>query len=296
LADQDRKFIPPTLVVALVTVIAFELLYLVVLRQWLDQWIIFRLHLPGLIALAVIGVSVVVNRYEYHGFGPQEGIVRRGPNRPYVALTFDDGPSPEFTPQILDILREHRISAAFFMVGRHVEKYPEVARRVRREGHDIGNHTFSHRDLVPATKATVIKEVARTDQVLTEALGVETRLFRPPRGIISNGVRRILVEMGFTIVLWTVSAVDWRGVAPKAMVRRIARHIKPGGIVLFHDSGALVRSEGASRGNTVEALPLVIEELKMRGYEIVPLSRLLKELADSDAPSYIELPSVQQEI
>jgi peptidoglycan-N-acetylglucosamine deacetylase len=295
LPDQGRSSIPPNLIMALGVVLVFELLYLVVLRQWLDEWTMFRLHLPALFSLAVIGVVAAVNRYEYHGFGPQEGIVRRGPNRPCVALTFDDGPSPEFTPKILDILKEQRVSAAFFMVGRHVQKYPEVARRVFREGHDIGNHTFSHRDLVPATRATIIKEITEADKIISEVIGVQTRLFRPPRGIISNGARRILVELGFTTVLWTVSAVDWRGVAPRAMVRRILRHIKPGGIVLFHDSGALLRSEGGSRGNTVEALPLVIEELRKRGYEIIPLSRLLEELAGSEAPSYIDASSVQQE-
>lgn len=279
---------PKPVVVALGAVAIFELLYVTFFEKWLGQWFVFRAHLPGIFALGVILISAAVSYYEYHGIGPQGGIVRRGLNHPHVALTFDDGPSPEYTPKILDVLKEKEAKAAFFMVGSHVEKYPDVARRVFAEGHDIGNHTYSHRDLVPAGRKTILTELNKTDQTILRVVGVRTRLFRPPRGIISNAGRKLLVELGYTIALWTVSAVDWRGRPPKAIVGRIMRHIKTGGVILFHDSGAVVRREGADRGNTVEALPLVIDELRRHGYEIVPLSRMIRELEQIEAESLVE--------
>lgn len=262
--------------------------YFVLSQEWSAIWFV-RFHVPTLAVLLGALAIAAVNFYEYHGIGPQEGIVRHGLNKQYVALTFDDGPNPEYTPKILDILKEKEVFATFFMVGRHVLKYPETARRVHFEGHDIGNHTFSHRDMVTAGKKTVLKEVYQTDAAITEVLGVRTRLFRPPRGMISNAVRRILVEHGFTIALWTVSAQDWRRDPPNTMVKRIIRHTRPGGVILFHDSGALVRSEGGSRVETVEALPLVIDALRERGYEIVPLSLMLRDLDRVYSESLIEV-------
>ncbi len=272
---------------ALSVPLAFELAVSYFFGGQLDHSLLLRLHIPTVIAVTGIFLAAAVSYYEYHGFGPHEGIVRRGPHQPYVSLTFDDGPNPTYTPQILDVLAEKGATATFFMVGKHVQKYPEVARRVCAEGHEIGNHTFSHREMVTPTKKTVLKEVNMTDEVIGQVVGVRTRLFRPPRGLISNAVRRILVENGFAIALWTVSAVDWRGYSPKQMVRRILRHARPGGIILFHDSGALIRSEGGSRVNTVDALPLVIDALRGRGYEIVSLSKMLRDMDHAKADGLI---------
>lgn len=298
--NQSNDGFPKPVAAALAGVIIFELLYLTVFNNWLSKWFVFRAHIPGLFILSVTVIAGAISYYEYHGIGPQGGIVRRGRNHPYIALTFDDGPNPEYTPKILDILKEKEAPAAFFMVGKHVEKYPDVARRVFAEGHDIGNHTYSHRDLVPAAKKTIIKEVDKTDQAIARIIGVRTRLFRPPRGILSNAGRKLLVDLGFTIAMWTVSAIDWRGTPPKAMVKRIMHHIKTGGVILFHDSGAMIRREGADRGNTVEALPLIIDELRRQGYEIVPLSTMIRELDHIDTGELLEplatTPPVSQEI
>lgn len=283
----------------LLVLLLFELLYSVLLDQWLDRWLVFRLHVPTAVFSAVALLMVAVNFYEYHGFGSQEGIVRHGPGKPYVALTFDDGPNPKYTPKILDILKENKAPATFFMVGRHVLKYPEIAKRVFAEGHEIGNHTFSHRELLTASKKTALKEAEETNEAIKSVVGIETKLFRPPRGLISKMIQQMLAARGFTIVLWTVSAQDWRRDAPKVMVKRIIRHVRPGGIVLFHDSGALLRAEGGSRVGTVEALPMVIEALHARGYEIVSLSRLISDLGQVPADNVVEVlapTSVGQEI
>ncbi len=232
----------------------------------------------SLMSFFFLGLSGLISFYEYHGFGPQEGIIRRGAsNSPKVALTFDDGPSPIYTPQILDVLREKGVKATFFLVGKHVEKYPDVAKRIVDEGHEIGNHTYSHRDLVPATRATVVKEIKKAEKAIETICGVKPVLFRPPRGVYSNAVRKIILKEGYTIILWSVSTQDWRLVKPSFILKRIKKFCRPGSIILFHDSGALIKPEGGSRGHTVEALPQVIDWLKSNGFQITTVSSLIEE-------------------
>lgn len=232
----------------------------------------------SLMSFFFLGLSGLISFYEYHGFGPQEGIVRRGrTDGSKVALTFDDGPSPIYTPQILDILKEKKVKATFFLVGKHVEKYPEVAKRIVDEGHEIGNHTYSHRDLVPATRATVVKEIKKAEKAIETVCGQKPVLFRPPRGIYSNAVRKIILEAGYTIILWSVSTQDWRLVKPSFILKRVKKFCRPGSIILFHDSGALVKPEGGSRGHTVEALPQVIDWLKANNFQISTVSSFLEE-------------------
>lgn len=238
-----------------------------------------------LAVLLVVGMAAgFISYYEYHGFGTQDGIVRRGPAEPVVSITFDDGPNPEYTPQLLDALKEKGVKASFFCVGMHVEKYPEVARRIVNEGHDIGNHTYSHKDMVPATRRVIESQVRRTDAAIRTTTGIATRLFRPPRGLYSGTVRRIVVdEFGHQLVLWTVSALDWRRLTPRQIVRRVARYVRPGAIILFHDSGALLRREGGKRTSTVEALPLVIDYLKGAGYEVLSISEMLERFPSQES-------------
>ncbi len=244
-------------------------------------WLLDPAWLLGLITLAFIA-GIGVSYYEYHGIGPQDGIVRRGPHQGIVSLTFDDGPSPKYTSEILDILKKKEVKASFFVVGKNVEKYPHIARRIVAEGHDICNHTYSHRELVPSTKKIVENQLERADFSIRRTTGVKTRLFRPPRGMISNAVRSLVVENGYRVILWTTSSMDWSGISSKMMVVRLRLFIRPGAIILFHDSGALIRNEGASRGNTVQALPLIIDYLReKRGYEIVPVSEMLNRLEDA---------------
>ncbi len=275
----NRRFSPALLFLLGLYFITLEILKFSEFSWVLDEWHIFNLRLPTFLSIAALFLLAFISYYEYHGIGPQSGIIRRGSNHPKIALTFDDGPHPEYTPKILDILKEKQVTASFFMVGRHIEKYPEIARRVYMEGHEVGNHTYSHRDLVPTTRKTLLKELNQTDEVIRRVLGIKTVLFRPPRGIFSNTVRKIIVdELGYRIVLWTVSAADWSGLSPARMLRRVRYYAHNGGIILFHDSGGLIKSEGARRDNTVKALPLIIDELQAKGFEIVPISELLEQL------------------
>jgi|GEM_PF-208790 len=231
-------------------------------------------------SLAFLALSVLISYYEYHGFGSNEGIIRRGPSKKVVALTFDDGPSPEYTPLILDVLKKHNVKATFFLVGKHVKKYPDVARRILAEGHEIGNHTYSHRDLVPSTIKKLKREILQNQELIKEYLGVETRLFRPPRGIYSEAVRQFVVKNGLTMVLWSLSGIDWAGTPASLIAKRILRYTHPGAIILLHDSGALIRSEGHSRINTAKALDKAIPALKERGYRFVTVSELISLIRD----------------
>lgn len=229
--------------------------------------------------LAVGTICLILLLYVYHGFDYQPDIYRRGSrNSNMVAITFDDGPSPEFTPAILDILKEYDVHATFFMVGSHVEKYPDIARRVVEEGHTVGNHTYSHRNIPTLSTAELNYELLEATRTIFEVTSEYPAYVRPPRGMYDGRFRRLAHLLGQEIILWTVSSRDWRyGVSAQSIIRNVTSRVKGGDIILFHDSGALIRSEGGDRRATVQALPAVIEAIRSMGLEIVPLSELIHD-------------------
>jgi len=240
--------------------------------------------------LCAVGTTVLLlNIYVYHGFGHQPDIYRRGdPSRPWVALTFDDGPSPQYTPRILDLLDKHDVPATFFMVGAHVEAYPEIAAAVVERGHEVGNHTYSHINIPTASTQRLYEELFGTTAAILEATGVYPEYVRPPRGLYDGRFRRTAALLGQKVVLWTLSSLDWQGnrLSAEAIVRRIVSEVKPGDILLFHDSGALIGREGGNREATVEALEGVILGVRAKGLEFVPLSKLLQEAVGEAEPPF----------
>lgn len=236
--------------------------------------------LPLIIFSVILGIVTlfgVLTIYVYHGFGYQPDIYRVG-NRASnkVAITFDDGPSKEFTPAILEILREYDVPATFFMVGSHVEKYPEIARQIVEDGHTIGNHTQNHRNIPTLSTMELHQEMLEATAIITEVTGVYPEYVRPPRGMYDDRLRRLAKLMGQEIVLWSISTRDWRfGVTPSYIERLVDSKVRGGDIILFHDSGALLRNEGGDRRATVLSLPQVIEIIRAKGLEIVPLAELL---------------------
>ncbi len=229
------------------------------------------------IALGVVTMFFLFFIWVYHGFGYQPDIYRVGDRMSNkVAITFDDGPSEEFTLPILDILREYEVPATFFMVGKHVEKYPHVAQRVVEEGHSIGNHTQNHRNLPTLSTLELQKEVMEATAIITETTGVYPAFVRPPRGMYDDRFRRLSKLLGQEIVLWSISTRDWRyGVTASYIERFVDSKVRGGDIILFHDSGALVTSEGGDRKATVLSLANVIEIIRAKGLEIVSLDELL---------------------
>ncbi|MEW6243201.1 MAG: glycerol-3-phosphate acyltransferase [Bacillota bacterium] len=217
-----------------------------------------------------------LNRYVYRGFGMHVDLFRRGSSSfPVVALTFDDGPHPYYTNQILDILKENGIRATFFLVGKHVEMYPDVVRRISEEGHEIGNHTYSHQRMLGMSARQVMHEITRTENAIREVTGCETRLFRPPQGLYTSTVLGVLQEMKYTMVLWSVSSQDWAEPSWRQIVRTVLKRTGPGDIILFHDSGDLLGAQGGDRSNTVRALPVLIQWLKQEGYTFVTCTEMM---------------------
>lgn len=244
-------------------------------RRW-RRWHrpIRRAGVVTLLALSLL--FFYLNRYVYHGFGMQLDTFRHGPiGYPVVALTFDDGPDPRYTPAILDILKEKGVTATFFVVGRHVERYPDLARRIVAEGHEIANHTYSHRNLFKAGQEIIEREIARAEKAILEVTGQRPRYFRPPRGLYDSNVMRIMQERGYTMVLFSLSSFDWLEVSHRDIAGRIVSRIRGGDVILFHDSGDLIGPDGGDRLNTVKALPEVIDGLKARGYRFVTIRDLM---------------------
>jgi peptidoglycan/xylan/chitin deacetylase (PgdA/CDA1 family) len=193
-----------------------------------------------------------------------------------VALTFDDGPSPVWTPQILDELKAAGIKATFFMLGKHVEEYPDVARRVVSEGHEIGNHTYDHHVLIYYTMQELEDELNHADRVIKEVTGVEAKYFRPPKAWLTREEKVKVGDMGYQVILWSLNSKDWVTFHDKQITSYILRRIKPGDIILFHDSGGAFTAEGGNRIQTVKTISRLVRKLEERGYKFVTISQLLK--------------------
>ena len=192
-----------------------------------------------------------------------------------VALTFDDGPSPVWTPKILDELKKAGVKATFFMIGEHVEKYPDVARRVAEEGHEIGNHTIDHHVLVYYKMDELEKEIKDNEKIIKTITGQTTRYFRPPKAWLTAKEKKKIREMGYKTVLWTLNSKDWVTFDDKYIIRYILNHIKPGDIILFHDSGGVFTAEGGNRNETVKTIAQLTQKLKEKGYSFVTITDLL---------------------
>jgi len=229
-------------------------------------------------AVILIGLAVAL----FTIFFDQAVLVRKGTiyrvaeEEKLVALTFDDGPSPVWTPQILDALKKAGVKATFFMIGEHVEKYPEIARRVAQEGHEIGNHTYGHQNLLYFNKQELKDEIKKNEKIIKGVTGVTTKYFRPPKAWLSKREKKKIKEMGYKIILWSLNSKDWVTFDDKYMIRYLVKNIRPGDIILFHDSGGAFATEGGDRHETVLAVSRLVEKLEEKGYRFVTISELLK--------------------
>jgi len=198
---------------------------------------------------------------------------------PLLALTFDDGPSPQ-TPDILDLFREHHGHGTFFVLGESVEGREEILARTLAEGHEIGNHSFSHPHAMHRTDDELAHDIARCQRLL----GHGPRLFRPPYGEEPVRTARIAEERLLpTTVLWSVDPSDWLERDPQAIAASIIDGLAPGAIVDLHDGWPRHTSTPADRTPTVEALRIALPEIGRLGYRCVTVSELLKGLSDERA-------------
>src|SRR5262245_55492771 len=185
---------------------------------------------------------------------------------PYIAMTFDDGPSATLTPKLLDILAAHHIKATFFVLGEMVAEHPEILARAAREGHEIASHSWSHPNLGKMSQENVRSQLQRTDDIIKNATGGRPTLFRPPYGSITERQKRwIHDEFGYNIILWDVDALDWKRPGPAVARNRILKHTRSGSIVLPHhiDHG------------TIEAMPSTFDELQSKGFKFVTVTELI---------------------
>src|ERR1700682_1382004 len=185
---------------------------------------------------------------------------------PYIAMTFDDGPSATLTPKLLDILAAHHIKATFFVIGENVAQHPEVVARAAREGHEIGNHSWSHPNFGKMSDDAVRRELRQTDDAIKSATGTGPTLMRPPYGSLTARQKRwIHDEFGYQIILWDVDPLDWKRPGPAVVCNRILKETRPGSIVLCHDI----------HPGTIEAMPATFDQLDRKGFKSVTVSELL---------------------
>ena len=188
-----------------------------------------------------------------------------------IALTFDDGPCEKYTPEILEILKNNNVKATFFVIGKNAEKNPEILKKVYNDGHEIGNHTYSHPNLRFIKNEQFADEISRTQSIITEITGYTPTLFRPPGGYLSNSIVDKITSNNCKTVLWSwrQDTMDWKSPSVEFVTTTVLSNIQDGDIILFHDCVL-------GKSPTPEALKIIIPELKNRGYEFVTVSELAK--------------------
>ncbi len=224
------------------------------------------LWIAGILGL---GFTYTVGAQVLTRFG---GAVRRGPPVPHVALTFDDGPHPVYTPRILEVLAEHGVQAAFFLVGRHAERHPELVRRIAAEGHTLGSHTYGHRHLWRLSPWGTREEILRGHRAVEAASGRPVRFFRPPWGTVNLASLVVCRMEGLCPVLWSVRGEGYRWKPSwEEMARAVVRSAHPGAIIGLHDRGGFPDTPE----RVLRALPRILAGLRARGLSPVALEALL---------------------
>lgn len=198
----------------------------------------------------------------------------------YVALTFDDGPSGLFTRQLLDGLRQRSAKATFFLCGYRIKEYPEEARRIYEEGHEIGYHGYSHQNMRDMSRRAIAQELIDTRALLPE--DCEPVLFRPPGGFITDGVRQVAQVRQLALLRWSVDPKDWAVTDTGAIEASVLKHVKDGDIVLLHDMTA----------SSVRAALDIVDTLQQQGFRFVTVSELaqLREYRLKPGQTYTDFP------
>lgn len=199
-------------------------------------------------------------------------VVTRGSKQEkLLALSFDDGPHPEYTIEILDTLKKHNTVATFFVLGQHAEKYPEIIKRQVSEGHEIGNHSYSHINMRKSSPKEIQKEFNSTQEIIYSICGIKPKLFRPPYGNYNDDVIKVVDSHDSTLVLWTFyqDSKDWSNPGVECIVETTLSKVENGDIILLHDYVYKKKS------HTVEALKIILPDLINRGYRFVTISDLI---------------------
>ena len=188
-----------------------------------------------------------------------------------IALTFDDGPNPYYTPQVLAILQQFGVKATFFDVGYLVADYPNIVRQEYHQGNIVGNHSWSHPELTYFSEQGIKSQLTSTTNIIQATIGVKPSFFRPPYGAINNTVLAQARNLHYTTVMWDGSSEDWNLPGVNVIVSKTLYYARNGAILLLHDGGG-------NRAETVAALPIIINDLKSRGFRFVTIQQLVDDL------------------
>jgi len=195
------------------------------------------------------------------------------PGTKQIALTYDDGPNDPHTLQLLEVLARSEVHATFFFIGSRVQQRPDIVREVAASGHVVGNHTFTHPLLTLKSEHEIRSELSACHTALRDAIGEHSNLFRPPFGGRRPAVLRIAREIGLKTVMWNVTGYDWNAPPAEVIVKKVAKQMRGGDVVLLHDGGH--KQMGADRSQTVLATEQLIARYKSEGYEFVTVPRMM---------------------
>ena len=189
-----------------------------------------------------------------------------------VALTFDHSWGNKYTPSILDTLKSNNVRATFFIMGPWAKKYPEVARRMVADGHEIGSHGFRHENYADRSADWVREDIRTAQAQIKEVTGVEPNLIRPPNGSYSRQSLQVAGELGCRTIIWNVDSLDWKNPGREVIVDRVIKRLKPGAIILMHASDTPTQ--------TAAALPEILERIRQAGYQMVTVGELLANYSE----------------
>lgn len=183
-----------------------------------------------------------------------------------IAISFDDGPAANYTPEILNLLKSENVKATFFCIGNRIAGNESILKQIHADGHIIGNHSFSHHTLFDLFSAKKMQaDMKQMDAEMERVIGLRPKLFRPPYGVTNPNLKKAIIKGGYTPVGWSVRSLDTVAKNESKLLRKITAGISPGAVFLFHDTCSITRN----------VLPEFIQEVKKRGYQIVPLDKLL---------------------
>lgn len=256
-----------TTILAILTVCTIVLLsleyYRVIRCRRLGLYLaLFSIVIGGyLILQAILPASSFYGKVEFSGC-PQEK---------KVALTFDDGPNPPYTQELLTLLDQEAVKATFFFIGQNVEQYPAIAREVVQRGHLIGSHTYSHSDLLKLSDEQAIWEIDHSLQVIEKAVGIRPHLLRPPHGFRDAFILSAAARLNLQVIQWTVMAEDWKKPGIDIITNRVVNHATNGSIILLHDGDGV---QSGDRSQTIAATKRIIRLLKDQGYQFVTVNEI----------------------
>jgi len=190
-----------------------------------------------------------------------------------LALTYDDGPNDPYTLRLMEVLAKHDVHATFFAIGRYVQQKPQIVRELVNSGHVVGNHTYTHPQLMFESENKIRSQLSMCQNILSDTLGMQVNLFRPPFGGRRPAVLRIAREMKLEPVMWSITSYDWKPTTPERIEQHVRRQLKGGDVILLHDGGHV--EMGADRSHTVKVTDRLITKYKAEGYEFVTIPEML---------------------